>query len=116
MSLLLLGNSASPLYKVLESNEIGKSPAQILGLEDSMRHLVFICGIEGTEVGSQKKFNDLIDKTFKDIAKNGFSKTQIDSALYQLELGKREISSGSFPMVYKFYFQWHQEHYISLIL
>jgi len=97
LSLLLLGNSASPLYKVLESNEIGKSPAQILGLEDSMRHLVFICGIEGTEVGSQKKFNDLIDKTFKDIAKNGFSKTQIDSALYQLELGKREISSGNLP-------------------
>ena len=43
ISLLLLSNSASPLYKVLESNELGKSPAQILGLEDSMRHLVFIC-------------------------------------------------------------------------
>ena len=63
-----MSNSASPLYKVLESNELGKSPAQILGLEDSMRHLVFICGIEGTEAKSQSKFNELIDKTFKDIA------------------------------------------------
>ena len=97
ISLLLLSNSASPLYKVLESNELGKSPAQILGLEDSMRHLVFICGIEGTEAESQSKFNELVDKTFKDIAENGFSEAQIDAALYQLELGKREISSGSLP-------------------
>ena len=97
ISLLLLSNSASPLYKVLESNEIGKSPAQILGLEDSMRHLVFICGIEGTEAESQSKFNGLVDKTFKDIVENGFSEAQIDAALYQLELGKREISSGSLP-------------------
>ena len=97
ISLLLLSNSASPLYKVLESNEIGKSPAQILGLEDSMRHLVFICGIEGTEAESQSKFNELVDKTFKDIVENGFSEAQIDAALYQLELGKREISSGSLP-------------------
>ena len=44
ISLLLMDNSSSPLYKVLESNEFSKSPAQILGLEDSMRHLVFICG------------------------------------------------------------------------
>tara|TARA_A100001234_G_scaffold51090_1_gene43011 strand:- start:3242 stop:6121 length:2880 start_codon:yes stop_codon:yes gene_type:complete len=97
ISLLLLSNSASPLYKVLESNELGKSPAQILGLEDSMRHLVFICGIEGTEAESQSKFNELIDKTFKDIVKNGFTQAQIDAALYQLELGKREISSGNLP-------------------
>ena len=97
ISLLLLSNSASPLYKVLESNELGKSPAQILGLEDSMRHLVFICGIEGTEAESQSKFNELVDKTFKDIVENGFSEAQINAALYQLELGKREISSGSLP-------------------
>lgn len=97
ISLLLLSNSASPLYKVLESNELGKSPAQILGLEDSMRHLVFICGIEGTEAESQSKFNGLIDKTFKDIVKNGFTEAQINAALYQLELGKREISSGNLP-------------------
>ena len=97
ISLLLLSNSASPLYKVLESNDLGKSPAQILGLEDSMRHLVFICGIEGTEAESQLKFNDLVDKTFKNIAKEGFSEAQIDAALYQLEMGKREISSGSLP-------------------
>ena len=97
ISLLLLSNSASPLYKVLESNKLGKSPAQILGLEDSMRHLVFICGIEGTEAKSQLKFNELIDNTFKDIANNGFTESQIDAALYQLELGKREISSGSLP-------------------
>ncbi len=97
VSLLLLGNSASPLYKVLESNDIGKSPAQILGLEDSMRHLMFICGIEGSDEKSQDKFIKLIDSTFKDIVKNGFSQDQIDAAFYQLELSRREISSGSLP-------------------
>ncbi|GIS46949.1 MAG: hypothetical protein Ct9H90mP19_1860 [Gammaproteobacteria bacterium] len=54
-------------------------------------------GIEGTEAESQSKFNELVDKTFKDIVENGFSEAQIDAALYQLELGKREISSGSLP-------------------
>ena len=97
ISLLLLGNSASPLYKALESNDIGKSPAQILGLEDSMRHLMFICGIEGSEKDSQDKFKKLLDKTFGDIVKNGFSQDQIDAAFYQLELNRREISSGSMP-------------------
>ena len=97
ISLLLLGNSASPLYKALESNDIGKSPAQILGLEDSMRHLMFICGIEGSEKGSQDKFKKLLDKTFDDVVKNGFSQDQIDAAFYQLELNRREISSGSMP-------------------
>ena len=97
VSLLLMDNSSSPLYGALESNEIGKSPAQILGLEDSMRHLVFICGIEGTEENSQDKFKKLLDKTFKDIIKNGFSDEQVSSALYQLELSRREISSNSMP-------------------
>ena len=97
ISLLLLDNSSSPLYKVLETNDIGKSPAQILGLEDSMRHLIFICGIEGTTEKSQDKFNALIDKTFAAIKKDGFSESQIESALYQLELNRREISSSSLP-------------------
>ncbi len=85
------------MYKVLETNDIGKSPAQILGLEDSMRHLIFICGIEGTSEKSQDKFNKLIDKTFVEIKKDGFSESQIESALYQLELNRREISSSSLP-------------------
>tara|TARA_B100000925_G_scaffold131893_1_gene98632 strand:- start:894 stop:3776 length:2883 start_codon:yes stop_codon:yes gene_type:complete len=97
ISLLLMDNSSSPLYGALESNDISKSPAQILGLEDSMRHLVFICGVEGTEENSQDKFNSLLEKTFKDVLKNGFSDEQVSSALYQLELNRREISSNSLP-------------------
>ena len=97
ISLLLMDNSSSPLYGALESNDIGKSPAQILGLEDSMRHLVFICGIEGTEANSQPKFEKLLEKTFKEIVKKGFSEEQVSSALYQLELNRREISAASLP-------------------
>ena len=62
-----------------------------------MRHLMFICGIEGSEKDSQDKFKKLLDKTFGDIVKNGFSQDQIDAAFYQLELNRREISSGSMP-------------------
>jgi Zn-dependent M16 (insulinase) family peptidase len=97
ISLLLMDNSSSPLYGALETNDISKSPAQILGLEDSMRHLVFICGVEGTEENSQDKFKKLLDKTFKEIIKNGFSDEQISAALYQLELSRREISSNQLP-------------------
>ena len=77
ISLLIMDNSSSPLYGALESNDISKSPAQILGLEDSMRHLVFICGVEGSEANSQPKFEKLLDKTFKDIVKKGFSDAEL---------------------------------------
>jgi len=62
-----------------------------------MRHLVFICGVEGTEKGAQEKFRKLLDSTFKEVVKNGFEEDQVNSALYQLELSRREISSGSLP-------------------
>ena len=70
---IIYGGMYQRINPVLETNDIGKSPAQILGLEDSMRHLIFICGIEGTTEKSQDKFNALIDKTFAAIKKDGFS-------------------------------------------
>ena len=49
LSSVLLDNSASPLQHALETTELGRAPSPLCGLEDSMRELVFCCGIEGSE-------------------------------------------------------------------
>ena len=77
-----------------------------------MRHLVFICGIEGTEANSQPKFEKLLEKTFKEIVKKGFSEEQVSSALYQLELSRREFLQHHCLMVCKYFYQWLQVHFI----
>ena len=46
---VLLDNSASPLQQALETTELGQAPSPLCGLEDSMREMVFCCGIEGSE-------------------------------------------------------------------
>ena len=46
---VLLDNSASPLQQALETTELGQAPSPLGGLEDSMRELVFACGVEGSD-------------------------------------------------------------------
>ena len=49
LSSVLMDNSASPLQHALETTELGQAPSPLCGLEDSMREMVFCCGIEGSE-------------------------------------------------------------------
>ena len=97
ISNILLDNSASPLRKVLESTELGKSLSPLTGLETNHKELVFAAGLEGVGPGKQKEVEELIIQCLKDIVENGIPKDLIDSSLHQLEIRQREISGSGMP-------------------
>lgn len=94
---VLLDNSASPLQRVLETTELGSSPSPLCGLEDSMRELTFVCGIEGSNASSADEFEQLILNTLQDVADNGVPQEQLEAVLHQLELHQREVGGDGYP-------------------
>ena len=94
---VLLDNSASPLQKVLETTELGQAPSPLCGMEDSMREMVFVCGLEGSNPENQQALEDLILSTLQEVAEQGVSSEQVEAVLHQLELHQREIGGDSYP-------------------
>ncbi|EAQ96361.1 insulinase family protein [Congregibacter litoralis] len=97
LSSVLMENSASPLQKALETTELGTAPSPLCGLEDSLRELVFCCGIEGSEASHEEALEKLVLDVIEDIATNGVPREQLEAVLHQLELHQREISGDGMP-------------------
>lgn len=97
LSGVLLNNSASPLRLALETTELGSSPSDLCGVDDSMREMIFVCGLEGSEPDRAQATQDLILDVLNGIAENGVPQSQVESVLHQVELGQREVGGGSFP-------------------
>jgi Zn-dependent M16 (insulinase) family peptidase len=97
MSNILLDNSASPLRKVLENSELGKSPSPLTGLEADQKELVFAAGLEGVEKDKHKDVDELILNCLNELVTNGIDKDLIDSSLHQLEIKQREITGSGMP-------------------
>jgi len=97
LSSVLLDNSASPLMHVLETTNLGRSPSPLCGLEDSLREMSFICGLEGCGTQSTAGIEALILTTLEKIAAEGVPQDMVEAALHSLELHQREISGDSYP-------------------
>lgn len=97
LSSVLLDNSASPLQQALETTELGRAPSPLCGLEDSMRELVFCCGIEGSEPEHTEAFEQLVMGVLERVASEGVSHDRLEAVLHQLELHQREVSGDSYP-------------------
>jgi len=97
MANILLDNSASPLRKVLENTDLGKSLSPLTGLEADHKELVFAAGLEGVDSNNQQQVEDLIMNCLKDVVKNGISEDLISSSLHQLEIRQREITGSGMP-------------------
>ena len=97
VSNILLDNSASPLRKVLENTDLGKSLSPLTGLEADHKELVFAAGLEGVDADSQLKVEELILNCLKNVVSNGISKELIQSSLHQLEIKQREITGSGMP-------------------
>ncbi len=97
LSNVLLDNSASPLQHALETTALGNSPSPLCGLEDSMKELVFVCGLEGCAEDSVSAVEQLIIDTISSVASTGIAFEQLQAMLDQLELSQREISGDSYP-------------------
>ncbi|MET0378761.1 MAG: insulinase family protein [Spongiibacteraceae bacterium] len=97
LSSVLLDNSASPLQKALETSELGNGPSPLCGLEDSMRELAFVCGLEGTDATQIEAVEQLILDVLRNVAENGVPQERVEAVLHQLELHQREIGGDSYP-------------------
>jgi Zn-dependent M16 (insulinase) family peptidase len=94
---VLLDNSASPLQLALETTDLGQAPSPLCGLEDSMRELVFACGVEGSDPEHADAVEKMVDDVIADVSENGVASDRLEAILHQLELHQREISGDSYP-------------------
>ena len=94
---VLLDNSASPLQQALETTALGQAPSPLCGLETSMREMVFVCGIEGSEAACAPGLETLVLDVLEKVRTDGVDTGQLEAALQQLELEQREISGDSLP-------------------
>ncbi|SDZ83950.1 insulinase family protein [Microbulbifer marinus] len=94
---VLLDNSASPLMKLLETTELGTSPSPLVGLDDSQRELVFVCGIEGSERERADELEQQVLTVLEEVAEKGVPYEQVAASLHQLELQQREIGGDGYP-------------------
>ena len=97
LSQVLLNDSSSPLRYALEKTDLGTSPSQLCGLEDSNFEMCFLCGIEGSETDRAKDFEALVMGVLEDVATNGVAHEQLESVLHQLEISQREIGGDGYP-------------------
>jgi presequence protease len=97
LSSVLLDNSASPLMRALETTDLGSAPSPLCGLEDSMRELTFVCGVEGSNAESIEALEQLVLDTIRNVAENGVPQERVEAVLHQLELHQREIGGDSYP-------------------
>ena len=97
LSSVLLENSASPLQQALETTQLGQAPSPLCGLEDSMRELVFVCGLEGSEAEHADALESMVLGVITDVAENGIGHERLQAILHQLELHQREVSGDGYP-------------------
>ena len=97
LSSVLLDNSASPLQHALETTDLGRAPSPLCGLEDSMREMVFCCGIEGSEAEHADALEAMVIEVIEQVAREGVSQERLEAVLHQLELQQREITGDGYP-------------------
>ena len=97
LSSVLLDNSSSPLLDALETTDLGRAPSPLCGLDDDHRELVFCCGLEGCAEAAGPEVEELVLATLKKVARDGIAYEQLEAALHQLELHRREIGGDGFP-------------------
>eukprot|EP00873_Tetraselmis_striata_P018587 jgi/Tetstr1/438851/TSEL_027360.t1 len=96
LNYLLLGTSASPLYKALMDSGLGEA---IIGggLEDELRQPMFSIGLKGVKPEDMDKVSELIKTTIAELAESGFTDTAAEAAMNTIEFSLRENNTGRFP-------------------
>ena len=97
ISSVLMENSASPLMQWLESNDLGTAPSPLCGLEDSMREMVFCCGIEGSEASHAEAFESSVLSVIEKTIQDGVANDRLTAILHQIELHQREVTGDGMP-------------------
>ncbi len=94
---ILIGTPASPLKKALLDSGLGEDLAGI-GLETSLRYIIFSTGLKGTRKRHAKKIEKLILDTLESLVRNGIDRDMIAASMNTVEFRLRENNTGSYPV------------------
>ena len=97
LAAVLMENSASPLMHFLETTPLGTAPSPLCGVEESMREMVFCCGIEGSDIDQLEEFEVAVLDVIKTISETGIPKERLEAILHQIELSQRELTGDGMP-------------------
>lgn len=93
---VLLGHAGAPLRLALENSGLGRSIGGS-GYGASYRNGLFTAELSGIAPDDYPKFEPLVFATLERIATDGVSAAEVEAALHQLELARREIHGDSYP-------------------
>lgn len=96
LEMVLLSDSSAPLRAALEQTDIAKAP-YMSGMSDRQKQIVFLTGVQGSEVEHKEAFEKLVFDVLHKVAAEGVSKARINALLDQLEYASRNLESGSYP-------------------
>ena len=94
---ILLGNSASPLRKVLIESGIGSALSDGSGFDGDNRDSFFAVGLKDVAEADAGAIERLIFDTLGSLAHTGIDRELVDSALHQLEFHRKEITNAPYP-------------------
>lgn len=97
LAAVLMDNSSSPLLHALETTTLGSAPSPLCGMEDSLRELCLVCGVEGSRPEHTEAVEQLVLDTLRRVADEGIPREQVEAMLHQLELQHREIGGDHYP-------------------
>lgn len=92
---ILMDTDASPLKAHLLDSHLCIQVDALLDLDMSEIPYTIIC--KGCSSGSEDAIEKLLFEGFHQIIKDGIPRHLIEAALHQIELAKREISTGNYP-------------------
>ncbi len=93
---LLLGHAGAPLKRALEGSGLGRSTGSS-GYGTGYRNGLFTAELEGLAEADYPKLPILVDDVLKRLARDGLSPAEIEAALHQQELSRREVHGDSYP-------------------
>lgn len=94
---VLCNHDGSPLQKALLDSSLGEDLAPQCGLFSSIYTSTLTVGLRGVKNGDEKKVEELVLETIKNLVENGIPEKDIEATLSTLEFSHREIKRGHGP-------------------
>lgn len=97
LNMLLTGTPTSPICKAMQENGLGENI--VSDFNPSCAQSTFSIIASNVNEDQKEKFQQVIDKTLRDIVKNGFDKNLIESLVNKFNISSR-MGNGNSPLMY----------------
>ncbi len=91
---ILIGDSASPLMRMLETTSLGSCPSSLTGVNNYFRQMSFCVGIEQSRPQDQNEFSDQVDQIIKKVIDEKIPQQRLEAVFNRFELSLRDRSSA----------------------